>query len=170
MSSRSSGLMGYLAKPSGRHERSCSVVSGCRRRGRPLGTVGRTYAGATTRRSAVVEGAPGSRPWRRGRRSGWERSTRLRCSATGARCVATRFATSLESMWRSTPRGARSERTNRIWSSACARCASTRVAITKCEVDVDGVHVMTTELRAAYEQMDAVWKCLPDEVSVRRGR
>ena len=37
------------------------------------------------------------------------------------------------------------------------------VAITKCEVDVDGVHVMTTELRAAYEQMDAVWKCLPDE-------
>ena len=35
------------------------------------------------------------------------------------------------------------------------------VAITKCEVDVDGVHVMTTELRAAYEQMDAVWKCLP---------
>ena len=37
------------------------------------------------------------------------------------------------------------------------------VAITKCEVDVDGMHVMTTELRAAYEQMDAVWKCLPDE-------
>ena len=37
------------------------------------------------------------------------------------------------------------------------------VAIIKCEVDVDGMHVMTTELRAAYEQMDAVWKCLPDE-------
>ncbi len=37
------------------------------------------------------------------------------------------------------------------------------VAITKCEVDVDGVHVMTTELRAAYEQMDSVWKCLPGE-------
>ena len=37
------------------------------------------------------------------------------------------------------------------------------VALTKCEVDVDGMHVMTTELRAAYEQMDAVWKCLPDE-------
>ena len=37
------------------------------------------------------------------------------------------------------------------------------VAITKCEVSVDGVHVMTTELRAAYEQMDAVWKCLPNE-------
>ena len=37
------------------------------------------------------------------------------------------------------------------------------VAITRCEVDVDGVHVMTTELRAAYEQMDAVWICLPDE-------
>ena len=37
------------------------------------------------------------------------------------------------------------------------------VAITKCEVSADGVHVMTTELRAAYEQMDAVWKYLPDE-------
>ena len=37
------------------------------------------------------------------------------------------------------------------------------VAIAKCAVNVDGVHVMTTELRAAYEQMDAVWKCLPDE-------
>ena len=37
------------------------------------------------------------------------------------------------------------------------------VAITKCEVSVDGVHVMTTELRAAYEQMDVVWRCLPDE-------
>ena len=37
------------------------------------------------------------------------------------------------------------------------------VALTKCEVSVDGLHVMTTELRAAYEQMDAVWKCLPDE-------
>ena len=37
------------------------------------------------------------------------------------------------------------------------------VAITKCEVGIDGVHMMTTELRAAYEQMDAVWKCLPDE-------
>ena len=37
------------------------------------------------------------------------------------------------------------------------------VAITKCAVNVDGVHVMATELRAAYEQMDAVWKYLPDE-------
>ena len=37
------------------------------------------------------------------------------------------------------------------------------VAIAKCAVDVDGIHVMTTELRAAYEQMDAVWKCLPEE-------
>ena len=37
------------------------------------------------------------------------------------------------------------------------------VATAKCEVSADGVHVMTTELRAAYEQMDAVWKCLPDE-------
>ncbi len=42
---------------------------------------------------------------------------------------------------------------------ACLRA----VAISKCSVNVDGVHVMTTELRAAYEQMDAVWKCLPDD-------
>lgn len=37
------------------------------------------------------------------------------------------------------------------------------LAITECTVNPDGVLVMTTELRAAYEQMDAVWKCLPDE-------
>ena len=37
------------------------------------------------------------------------------------------------------------------------------VAISKCVIDVDGMHAMTTELRAAYEQMDAVWKCLPNE-------
>ena len=37
------------------------------------------------------------------------------------------------------------------------------IAITKFEVGADGVHVMTTELRAAYEQMDIVWKCLPDD-------
>ena len=36
------------------------------------------------------------------------------------------------------------------------------LAIAKCEVSADGMHVMTTELRAAYEQMDAVWRCLPD--------
>lgn len=37
------------------------------------------------------------------------------------------------------------------------------VAITRCEINADGIHVMTTELRAAYEQMDAIWKCLPNE-------
>ena len=37
------------------------------------------------------------------------------------------------------------------------------VAITKCEVSVDTVHVMATELRAAYVQMDAVWNCMPGE-------
>ena len=36
-------------------------------------------------------------------------------------------------------------------------------AITKCEIDVDGVHAMATELRAAYEQMDAIFKCLANE-------
>ncbi len=44
------------------------------------------------------------------------------------------------------------------------------VAITKCEISADGVHVMTTELRAAYEQMDAVWKCLPDEFRFNEDR
>lgn len=37
------------------------------------------------------------------------------------------------------------------------------LAITDSMIDVDGVHVITTELRAAYDQMDAVWTCLPDE-------
>ena len=32
------------------------------------------------------------------------------------------------------------------------------------------MHVMTTELRAAYEQMDAVWKCLPDEFRFNEDR
>ena len=37
------------------------------------------------------------------------------------------------------------------------------VAIIKCEINVDGLHAMTPDLRAAYEQMDAIWKCLPNE-------
>jgi hypothetical protein len=37
------------------------------------------------------------------------------------------------------------------------------VAITKCKVSADGMHVMAAELRPAYEQMDDVWKRLPDE-------
>ena len=36
------------------------------------------------------------------------------------------------------------------------------VAITNCEVNADGMHAMTAEMRAAYEQMAAVWKRLPD--------
>lgn len=36
------------------------------------------------------------------------------------------------------------------------------VAITNCEVNADGLHAMTAELRAAYEQMATVWKQLPD--------
>lgn len=42
------------------------------------------------------------------------------------------------------------------------------VSMTKCEVSADGIHVMTTELRAAYEQMDVVWKCLPDEFRFKK--
>ncbi|MDE0100700.1 MAG: hypothetical protein OXM87_14020 [Truepera sp.] len=37
------------------------------------------------------------------------------------------------------------------------------VAIAKCEVSADGMHVIAAELRPAYEQMDDVWKRLPDE-------
>ena len=40
------------------------------------------------------------------------------------------------------------------------------VAISRWEVSVDTVHVMATELRAAYVQMDAVWKCLPGEFRI----
>lgn len=36
------------------------------------------------------------------------------------------------------------------------------VAIAKCEVSADGMHVMTTVLRPAYERMDDLWKRLPD--------
>ena len=44
------------------------------------------------------------------------------------------------------------------------------VAITEYEVSADEVHVMTTELRAAYEQMSAVWKCLPNEFRLDKDR
>ena len=37
------------------------------------------------------------------------------------------------------------------------------LAISECDVDVDGVHTMATELRAAYRQMHAVWSCVPGE-------
>ena len=37
------------------------------------------------------------------------------------------------------------------------------LAISACNVDVEGVHAMGTELRAAYRQMHAVWPCVPAE-------
>ena len=37
------------------------------------------------------------------------------------------------------------------------------VAVSRWEVNVESVHAMATELRAAYVQMDAVWKCVPGE-------
>lgn len=37
------------------------------------------------------------------------------------------------------------------------------LAISACDVDVEGVHAMGTELRAAYRQMHAVWRCVPAE-------
>ena len=37
------------------------------------------------------------------------------------------------------------------------------VAISACEVDVDGVHAMAPELRAAYRQMAGVWPHVPRE-------
>ena len=44
------------------------------------------------------------------------------------------------------------------------------MAITRCDVDADGLHAITTELRAAYEQMDDIWPCLPDEFRVDQDR
>lgn len=35
------------------------------------------------------------------------------------------------------------------------------------KVDVDAAHVMAVELRAAFAQMAAIWKCLPEEVRLR---
>ena len=40
------------------------------------------------------------------------------------------------------------------------------LAISDWEIDVDTVHVIATELRAAYVQMGAVWKCLPEEFRI----
>ncbi len=37
------------------------------------------------------------------------------------------------------------------------------LAISACDLDVEGVHAMATELRAAYRQMHAVWPCVPAE-------
>ena len=37
------------------------------------------------------------------------------------------------------------------------------LAISAYDVDVEGVHAMGTELRAAYRQMHAVWPCVPAE-------
>ena len=37
------------------------------------------------------------------------------------------------------------------------------LAISACAVDVEGVHTMATELRAAYRQMHSIWRCVPAE-------
>ena len=36
-------------------------------------------------------------------------------------------------------------------------------AICESTIDIDSMHAMATEIRAAYVQIDAVWKCMPDE-------
>ena len=40
------------------------------------------------------------------------------------------------------------------------------LAMTRWEISAGAVHVMATELRAAYVQMDAIWKCVPEECRV----
>ncbi len=57
----------------------------------------------------------------------------------------------------------RIEQDEQDWIFRLRKVCLHAVAITKCEISAEGVHVMTTELRTAYEQMGAVWKCLPDE-------
>ena len=49
------------------------------------------------------------------------------------------------------------------WVFRLCKVSLHAVAIAKCEVSADGLHVMTTELRAAYEQMDVIWKCLTED-------
>lgn len=40
-------------------------------------------------------------------------------------------------------------------------------AVTGCEIAAGVEHVMATELRAAYEQMDVVWKQLPETIQLK---
>ena len=96
-----SGLLDYLVQQvavMNAHAALCPVAGDG---GRPVEAVDRTNAGATARRAAVVEATPGCRHSRREGKTGWRRLNRLTCSGTGARKVATRFVTSLESMWSS---------------------------------------------------------------------
>ena len=44
------------------------------------------------------------------------------------------------------------------------------VAVSRCDVDVDGVRAMATDLRAAYEQMAVIWKHLPDRCRFEEDR
>lgn len=37
------------------------------------------------------------------------------------------------------------------------------MAINKWTIDIDSLHAMATEIRAAYVQIDAVWKCMPEK-------
>lgn len=37
------------------------------------------------------------------------------------------------------------------------------LAIDRWTLDIDALHVMATEIRAAYVQVDAVWKCMPEK-------
>lgn len=37
------------------------------------------------------------------------------------------------------------------------------MAIDRWTIDIDSLHAMATEIRAAYVQIDAVWKCMPEE-------
>ena len=41
----------------------------------------------------------------------------------------------------------------------CLHCT----AIDRWTIDIDSLHAMATEIRAAYVQIDAVWKCMPEE-------
>ena len=42
------------------------------------------------------------------------------------------------------------------------------MAVSGSDISVDSVHVMATELRAAFIQMDSVWKCVPKEFRIDR--
>ena len=50
------------------------------------------------------------------------------------------------------------------WVSRLRKVCLHTVAIARCEVSPDGMHVMAVELRPAYEQMGDIWNRLPDEI------
>ena len=52
------------------------------------------------------------------------------------------------------------------WTLCLRKVCLHALAITRWEISVDFAHVIATELRAAYVQMDVIWKCVPEECRI----